>query len=286
MADMKHDCNFHQVLTSRVVVSSVNASLSGHMRSRKTAPIDFMTLAARWMIAPDHAKKTVQLTTQWDVRTCLNPTLAWRFPTNDRMLRYKRLPHTTFTDTLIAGTPSRSGNKCAQAHSTSFVWTKAHCMTRKGEAHETLSLSFHRDGVPPTMVFDGSKEQCKGDFKRKLCMAYCHARQTEPYSLWQQAVEGWIHELKQGVSRKMIKTSSPRVIWDHCIELEALIRSSTSNNKYMTNGKVPETIMTSSTTNISHICGFGWYDWVMFRDNVTFPSVKLTLGRGCTDKKI
>ena len=40
----------------------------------------------------------------------------------------------------------------------------------------------------------------------------------------------------------------------------------------MTNGEVPETIMTGSTTNISHICEFGWYDWVMFRDNVpSFP---------------
>jgi hypothetical protein len=48
----------------------------------------------------------------------------------------------------------------------------------------------------------------------------------------------------------------------------------------MTNGKVPETIMTGSTTNISHICEFGWYDWVMFRDNVPmFPDIKLTLGQ-------
>jgi hypothetical protein len=48
----------------------------------------------------------------------------------------------------------------------------------------------------------------------------------------------------------------------------------------MTNGKVPETIMTGSTAVISHICEFGWYDWVKFRDNVpTFPDVKLILGR-------
>jgi hypothetical protein len=48
----------------------------------------------------------------------------------------------------------------------------------------------------------------------------------------------------------------------------------------MTNGEVPETIMTGSTTNISHICEFGWYDLVMFRDNVpTFPDVYLTLGQ-------
>jgi hypothetical protein len=31
MADMMHGCNFHQILTSHVVVSSVNASLSGHV---------------------------------------------------------------------------------------------------------------------------------------------------------------------------------------------------------------------------------------------------------------
>jgi hypothetical protein len=60
MADMAHDCNFHLVLTSHIFISSTDASLSGHVRSRKTAPIDFTTLATRWMIAPDHAKKTVQ----------------------------------------------------------------------------------------------------------------------------------------------------------------------------------------------------------------------------------
>ncbi len=31
LADLMHDCNFHQVLTSHVVISSINASLSGHV---------------------------------------------------------------------------------------------------------------------------------------------------------------------------------------------------------------------------------------------------------------
>ena len=78
----------------------------------------------------------------------------------------------------------------------------------------------------------------------------------------------------------MIKTGSPRTLWDHCIELEALICPLTCNDIYMTNGEVPETIMTGSTADISHICEFGWYDWVMFRDNVpSFPDNKLVLGR-------
>jgi hypothetical protein len=76
LADMTHDCNFHQVLTSHVVVSSIDASPSGHVRLRKAAPVDFRTLAAWWMIAPECAKKTVQLTMQRGVRTCLNPKFA------------------------------------------------------------------------------------------------------------------------------------------------------------------------------------------------------------------
>jgi hypothetical protein len=129
LADLMQDCNFYQVLTAHVIVSSVNSSLSGHVRSRKVAPIDFMTLAGRWMIAPDRAKETVQRITQRGIRTCLNPMLARRFPTNDLMLHYKRLPHTTFTDTMFAGTPSRSGNKCAQVYATSFGWARAYPMT-------------------------------------------------------------------------------------------------------------------------------------------------------------
>jgi hypothetical protein len=76
LAEMMHDCNFHQVLTSHVVISSVDASLSGHVRSCKAVPIDYMTLADRWMIALEHAKKTVKLTTQQGICTCLNPMLA------------------------------------------------------------------------------------------------------------------------------------------------------------------------------------------------------------------
>jgi hypothetical protein len=170
LADLMHDCNFHQVLTAHVVVSSVNSSLSGHVRSCKVAPIDFMTLACRWMIAPDHAKETVQRTTQQGVHTCLNPTLAQQFLTNDRMLRYMRLPHTTFTNTMFADMPSRSGNKCAQVYATFFGWARAHPMTRKGEAYETLSLLFQCDGVPPTMVLDGSKEQRPKVTLRENCV--------------------------------------------------------------------------------------------------------------------
>ena len=81
-------------------------------------------------------------------------------------------------------------------------------MKRKGESHETLSLLSHCDGVPPSMIADNSKEQVLGEFKRKLNEANCHLRQMDPYSPWMQAAEGYIRELKRGVSQMMIRTGS------------------------------------------------------------------------------
>jgi hypothetical protein len=58
--------------------------------------------------------------------------------------------------------------------------------------------------------------------------------------------------------------------------------SHTANDIYATGGEVPETIMKGGTADISQICEFAWYDWVMFRDTVStfdFPDDKLFLGR-------
>ena len=66
----------------------------------------------------------------------------------------------------------------------------------------------------------------------------------------------------------MIKTGAPKRLWDHCIELEGLICSHTANGIYATGGEVPETIMKKGTADISQICEFVRYDWVMFRNTV------------------
>ncbi len=97
---------------------------------------------------------------------------------------------------------------------------------------------------------DGSKEQTLGDFCRKLCEADCHLQQTEPHSPWMNATERCIHELNDETSCKMLKTGSPKTLWDNCIELEGLIRSSTCNTIYMTNWETPETIMTGTTADM------------------------------------
>ena len=86
---------------------------------------------------------------------------------------------------------------------------------------------------------------------------------TEPYSPWMQAAEGCIKQTKLGTLRKMLKSSSPKPLWNHCIELKAQIQSHTAFNIYGMEGQVPETLMTGQTCDISNLCEFEWFQWVM-----------------------
>ena len=88
----------------------------------------------------------------------LHPSLSRRFQKNDWKLRYRKLRHDCFGDNLLAGTKSRCGNKYAEVFVTKFGWSRAFPMDKKGNAHEALSLLFQRDGVPPKMIVDGSKD--------------------------------------------------------------------------------------------------------------------------------
>lgn len=254
----------------------------GNIHSKRKKMVDAETLAKRWGIPIQRARKTVDVTTQRGVRTTLYPSLSRRYPTNDRMLRYRRLPYPVFSDTMFAGTKSRPrGNKCAQVYSTSFGWTRFHPLKTKSEAHESLSLLFKRDGVPPRLITDNAQEEQRGEFGRKCREADCHLVSTEPYSPWQNMAEGAIKEVKKASTRKMIAKGSPKPLWDYCGELMSRIRSHTSNDALELCGEVPETVMSGQTADISNLCEFDWYDWVMFVDtpSASFPDDRRRLGR-------
>ena len=119
------------------------------------------------------------------------------------MLRYKRMPHPVFSDTLQAGTKSACGNIYGQDFCTRFGWSRCHTMEKESEAQETLYMVFKRYGVLPRMIVENSKEQSLGEFRRKCREADCHLINSEPYSPWQISSEGCIKELKKESSRKL-----------------------------------------------------------------------------------
>jgi hypothetical protein len=135
--------------------------------------------------------------------------MSRRFRTNDRQLRYRRLPIDCFTDTLISNTAYRRNNKYAQIFTTAEEWCRAYPMAKKSLAHEGLSLMFQREGVPNTMVMDGAREQTMGLFRKKCRDAGTHVKQTEPHTPWSNAAEAAIRELKKGVGRQMVRSKAP-----------------------------------------------------------------------------
>jgi hypothetical protein len=183
----------------------------------------------------------------------VHPSLTKRYKTNDRQLRYLRFPVTMYTGTMYSTILSRQMNKEAQIFTTDFGFVRAFPMKKENEAHDALSLLFHRDGVPNVMVMDGAKAQVEGEFRRKLCDAGCHIKQTEPHTQSSSMGEGAVRELKKGVGRHMLRSGCPKRFWDDCIIREAYVRSHTSIDIYGLEGQVPERKIKGETVDISTI---------------------------------
>jgi hypothetical protein len=129
---------------------------------------------------------------------------------NDQQLQYRHLPDDMFTDTMFSKVKSNHGNTCAQVFLTTKGWTHVYPMKKKSKAHEALSLKHQQEGVPNVMVMDGLKEQLLGKFHHKCRQAGSHVKQFEPYTLWLNAAEGAICEVKQGAGRKMVHSHAPK----------------------------------------------------------------------------
>ena len=267
-----NDYSLNNMLNNNRIISETTTS--------KRKGLSAEHLAKKWKITLKQAQNTLRVTTQRGVRNIANPAISRRYKTNDRMLRYNRIPHVVFTDTLKASVKSKRQNTHAQMYCTDFGWTRAYPIRKEAEAHHTLSKFFKDIGVPNTMVMDGSKAQNMGEFKRKTKEADCRTKQTEPYSPFMNAAEAAIREIKKGTGRKLTASGCPKVVWDDCMELQSLIRSHTALDIWQLQGQVPQTLMTGQTADISQLFELEWYEWVMYHDSaISFPEDKYNLGR-------
>ena len=266
--------SFLQMLQSNRAVTVMSTTTS------KRTGLKPEHLASKWNISLKQAENTIRVTTQRAVRLISNPALSRRFKTNDRMLRYNRVQHTVFTDTMKATVLSTRKNRYAQIYCTDFQWMRAYPMRTESEAHYTLSTMMKDVGVPNKMVMDNAKTQVLGQFKRKLREADCRIKRIEPHTPFSNAAEAAIRELKKRTARALTKSKCPKSLWDDCIELTALQRSHTALDLWNLRGEVPQTIMTGQTADISQLFELEWYEWVKYYESATrFPEDKMSLGK-------
>ena len=77
----------------------------------------------------------------------------------------------------------------------------------------------------------------------------------------------------------MSQSSCLAMLWDHCLKLETYIRSHTALDKYELQGRVPKTIVSGQTADISLFIELPFYTWLKFWDNLAkYPEPKKQLG--------
>jgi hypothetical protein len=106
------------------ITTNLNVSLV-KSEMREKAGVDAATLAKKWGIGIEAAKRTRLVTIQRGIRRMIHPSLTKRYKTNDMQLRYRRLPVTMFTDTMYSTIPSMQKNKAAQIFCTDFVFCES-----------------------------------------------------------------------------------------------------------------------------------------------------------------
>jgi hypothetical protein len=180
-------------------------------------------LAKQWNIGLSTAKQMLLAATQRGVEDITSQLLGKRVKPVIAQLRYSHLRTSLYTDTMFSNVILSRGNSCAQIYVNNVDWTRAYPMKSKGQAHDTLDLLFHCEGVPADIISDGAKELVQGEFRRKVRAAGVHAKEIESYSPWLNQAEAAIKALKRMTNTAMSKSQASVQLWDICLELQCLI---------------------------------------------------------------
>jgi len=252
--------NFIQRLEASVRISSMNID-SKRKRKGFVSSID---LAKRWHVGLDAAKRTLDRTTQLAVRDFTLTQGGRRLKPTAYQLKHRRLNTPMYTDTMFAKTKSLRQNTCAQIYATDFQWSKVYPLRSKADAHLSLDSLFSRVGIPKRMIPDNAPELVQGDFKRKLLRASVDIKPVEAYSPNQNLAETCIRELKRTYRKLMKSTNCPAILWDFAFEYVADVRAHTAHPLHALQGDVPQTVLLGDTADISHLCEFGFYDFIWY----------------------
>ena len=183
-------------------------------------------LSEKWNINEKLARNTINATTRLCPRNTSDITLNRRYKYNDRMLRYRHLPVTMFSDTMFAA--RRVGKSirnftCAQVFATDFGWVGVVLMEFEREIPNAFKEIFKEVCVPQKMILDGARAQVKGETLRECQNAGCTIVELERGMPSANRAERTIAELKTDTKMDMKRARSPIIFWCYCLERRALI---------------------------------------------------------------
>ena len=248
----------------------------------KTKGVDPSHLAKVWRIDHATARRTIEVTSQLRKRPALEG-LTRNYPTDDRMLRYKRIDDYFFMDTFFAtkkANKSSRGNTCMQlfVSDKSFVYVVP--MKSKSEVPAALKLFSKEIGAPDAIIADAAGEQTSRQVKTFLQQVGTTLRVLEKGTQWSNRAELYIGFIKEAVRSDMKQSGAPLPFWDYCAERRARINNLVAKDLFQLQGRNPHYHTTGSEGDISNLCQYSFYQWCYYRDgHAGFPLPREVLGR-------
>ena len=259
-------------------IAFVQAQIAAAEASKPTG-ISPQVLSKLWCISEKLAEGAVDQNTQL-CRHNADNVLSRQYTTNDRMLRYKRIQSTFYTDTMFANEhKSVRQYTCCQLFVSDKGFVAVYPMQSQNEFSTALHWFCKQVGVPVELIVDGHKAQTSSEVK-----TFCHQvgttlRILETGTPWANRAELYIGLLKEAVRRDMRNSNSPMSLWCYCIERRAKIHNAVPRPLFQAQGQTPHTCTFGVQNDISNLCNFAWYEWVYYRDQGSFPENKEKLGR-------
>ena len=237
-------------------------------------------LSKVWCISEEDAKRTLDVTTQLNKQDA-DASLARRFGTNDRMLRYRRINSLFYTDTFYSKKViSKRGYSMMQLFVSDKGFVKVYGMKSEREFPDALKLFCKEVGAPTAIVVDPHQSQKSDKVRQFLNKVGTTLRVLEESTQHADRAELYIGLLKKAVGRDLRESNSPMRLWCYCAERRASIMTLTANNLFQLQGQNPYMATLNDMGDISNLCQFGWYEWVYFREHKEqFPGQKNELGR-------
>jgi hypothetical protein len=193
------------------------------------------------------------------------------------MYRVPRLQGEWYTDTVEGRCKSRDGNKYGQIFANEAYFAVFYPMDSKSKAGDALHTFCREYGAPEKLRFDGSKEQTgkNTEFQRQIRKHNIQQHVSEPNMHNQSPAEGVVREIRRKWYRVMFKKNVPKLFCDYGLRWVCEVMSRTHTRTQRINGGIPLQNVTGETVDISNYLDFGFYDYVVYRDNAALSESKM-----------
>ena len=140
--------------------------------------------------------------------------------------------------------------------------------------------------APERLTFDGAAVQVGKDtcFQDTIRKNEIKSHQSGAYRPNENPAEGNIREIKKRWYRIQAKTNAPDRLWNFGISYVCETGNLTVNSSRYLNERTPIECITSDTPDVSEDIYFGFYHWVMYRQNAGLGKPKIGRWLGVSHK--